>query len=611
MEILYNNEDGGFMGFLNRFKKEPENSNIQNADIEVSKKSVIPQFSKEISATPKFIPAEIFELLWFADGPYKNYFPKTDMNKFNIGNLVFEISFKGSSEPSAIYCKAPIKNHPNLGNITKMPYFPSYDQMTPEQRLLYLNWLTNIDSDIDIGYVFVFYYGLERHLFFGKYEEAFGTVLHLRQNHRNKSFLSYSSSALLAACLLHNRPDMFKAFIESESENMEIGLSGLYSMAKYGAGQNLSACELISMCKDVGFTNYKYIKEERKLFEQELKKLLVQRYGKMEFPIKDFKINQWPRKQELIAANYSLEPNQRSLEIPNLAMFKPFQEEVYELLRQSHENVKQLLKYSRTSGTKVALLPKDVYREKQQPSQVFYKSILFDGIDVKLFDSNVDYYNKGICPYCIQVMSHRPSSKGKCNLCGNMVFVKNNVFTDERVMLTETQVNEMNDIKSERSKRNFILNTLQSQGSTESIAAEIMKISNCKIEEALIQIVDQNMKRHKSNSNMGLYRNSMLSIGQIYEKFGNKILALEYYLMVCFIDLNGPNNGGYKRFEKEYAFLAPAVVDWLKNLSEEFGLTIEKLQELFLEKASSIYESDMFLLPKDAFTKLSKEIKFL
>ena len=103
----------------------------------------------------------------------------------------------------------------------------------------------------------------------------------------------------------------------------------------------------------------------------------------------------------------------------------------------------------------------------------------------------------------------------------------------------------------------------------------------------------------------------MLSIGQIYKKFGNKILALEYYLMVCFIDLNGPNNGGYKRFEKEYAFLAPAVVDWLKNLSEEFGLTIEKLQELFLEKASSIYESDMFLLPKDAFTKLSKEIRFI
>lgn len=594
------------MDFLNRIKKEFEKSSIQNADTEVLEKNVTHQFSKKISAILRIIPPEIFELLWFIDEPHDNIGPETENWKYSNsnGSLVFEIPI-GTLEPSAIYCKAPIKNHPNPSSIPKIGYGPSFERMYPEQRWLYLNWLTNIDSEIDIGYVFVFYYGLERHLFWGKYEEAFKTVLRLRQNHRDRSFLSYSSSALLTSCLLHNRPDMSKAFIESNLEDRIIWLSGIYTMAKHSAGQNLTIYELITMLKDVGFTNYEYIKikEEIRLFEQELKKLLVQRYGIMEFPIKDFKIEQWPRKQEIIAANYSLEPNQRSPEIPNLAMFKPFQEEVYRLLRQFHENAKQLLKHNRTSGTMVVLSLKDVYCEKQQPSKVFYKSILFDGIDVKLFDSNVDYYNKGICPYCIQVMSHRPFSKGKCNLCGNMVFVRNNVFTDERVMLTETQVNEMNDIKSERSKRNFIINTLLSEGSTENIAADIMKNSNCKIEEALIQIVEQNMERHKSIREMDLYRSSILRIGQIYEKFGNKILALEYYLMVCFMDLISPSHVGNKRF------LAPAVVDWVNKLSKELGLTMEKLQELFLEKTSKIYKSDMFLPPKDAFIILSKEIR--
>lgn len=559
---------------------------------------------KEIIPTPKYIPEAIFNLLWFADGPYENYLPKSNKNKFNVGNLVFEISFMGATEPSAIYCKEPIKFHSDPDNIPKMSYFPSYAQMTPEQRWLYLNWLTNIDLPINIGYIFVFYYGLERHLFFGKYEEAFKTVLKLRKNHRNKSFLSYSSGALLASCMLHKRPDLFINYLKNEAEYNEIGVSSLYMMAKFGMGLNLTVDDLIALNKAVGFTNNKYIKEERDLFEQELKKIMLQKYGILEIPITNFPIINWPRKQELVAANYSLDQNQRNLNIPSLASYEPFRLEAYELLKQSHENVKKLLKEAKSLKTAMVLKPQEIHQEKQQPSHDFYKSILFTAINVRLFDSNVKYYNKAICPYCKQLMPSRPSFKGKCKLCGNLIYVKKSVFTNERTILTESENKAMEEIKAERMRRNFILSMLQNESTTEKEVDEIIKKNNSTIEDALIYICQENIVKHKLKGNIGLYRNSILNVGQIYDKFEDKKSALDYYLKVCFIDLNGPNNGFSLLYDRRFAFLAPVVVSWVNKLSSDLNIKEKHFQELFLKNAYEVYEKDMPLLPENAFKEM-------
>ena len=597
------------MGLFDKFKKSTGKNENQNLPIEISQKPIQPYTSKEITPTPKYIPAKIFDLLWFADGPYINYVPKADKNKFNVGNLTFEISFIGATEPSAIYCKAPIKFHPDPTNIPKMNYFPSYSQMTPEQRWLYLNWLINIDLPIDIGYVFVFYYGLERHLFFSKYEEAFKTVLQLRKNHRNKSFLSYSSGALLASCMLNKRPDLFMLYLKNEAEYIEIGLSSLYTMAKFGMGLNLTADDLIMLSKEVGFSNSKYIKEEQDLFEQELKKIMIQKYGIEEIQIANFPIINWPRKQELIAANYSLDQNQRTLDIPCLTNYEPFRLEACELLKQTHENVKKLLKEGKSLKTAVVLKPQEIHQEKQQPSNVFNKSILFTAIDVTLFDQNVEYYNKAICPYCKKVMPTRPSSKSKCKLCENLIYVKNNIFTTERAFLTEVDNSSLEEIKTERANRNFILNMLQNESTTEKEAYEIIKKNNITIENALVFICQENMVKHKLKGNMGLYRNSILNTGQIYHKFGDKKSALNYFLKVCFIDLNGPNNGLSILYDRSFAFLAPAVVSWVCEISNDLDIENKSLKKLFLKNAYEVYDKAMPLSPENAFKELEKELE--
>ncbi len=335
---------------------------------------------------------------------------------------------------------------------------------------------------------------------------------------------------------------------------------------------------------------------------------MIQKYGIDEIPIANFPIINWPRKQELIAANYSLDQNQRILDIPCLTNYESFRLEAFELLKQTHENVKQLLKEGKSLKTAVVLKPQEIHQEKQQPSNIFNKSIVFNAIDVTSFDQNVEYYNKAICPHCKQFMPTRPSSKSKCKLCGNLIYVKNNVFTNERVFLTEVENNFLEEIKTERANSNLILSMLQNESTTEKEIYEIIKKNNITIEDAIVFICQKNMVKHKLNGNMGLYRNSMLNIGQIYYKFGDKESALDYFLKVCFIDLNGPNNGFSILYDRSFAFIAPAVVNWISKISEDLNLDNKSIEELFLKNAYEIYDKVMPLSPENAFKELVKEL---
>lgn len=68
-------------------------------------------------------------------------------------------------EASCIDIALPVGN--NASSETEdLGYWPSYSQMSRAQRAVYLNWLAGgrQDTDIDIGYGFVYFYGLERRI---------------------------------------------------------------------------------------------------------------------------------------------------------------------------------------------------------------------------------------------------------------------------------------------------------------------------------------------------------------------------------------------------------------------------------------------------------------
>ena len=98
-----------------------------------------------VNSVIEIIPTEILNLLWFSDGNLKNYDKeKRTVSEIKSGNFTFTLQISGSEDPSAISFELPIGVP--LDPAPKLGYFPSYANMTPDERATYLYWLTNIDK---------------------------------------------------------------------------------------------------------------------------------------------------------------------------------------------------------------------------------------------------------------------------------------------------------------------------------------------------------------------------------------------------------------------------------------------------------------------------------
>ena len=306
--------------------------------------------SDSLAIRPDKVPEDVLQLLWFSDGLYANFSSQIEHVVTTAAEgFIFKISMMGAIEPSLISMELPIIIPNNTLEVEPLTYYPSYSSISPQQRWIYLNWLRSIESTIDIGYVFIFYYGLERHLFFGNYEAAFDMILRLRKHHKNNSFNIYSSNALVAATLFHKREDLFVKFISSLESFDDVDLSHVYALAKRLLGIALSPAELMALAKQVGFTNKRYLKSEKDLFELELRKVLLDKRGEEKLSLEKYSLNECPLANQMIIANYSLEPEQRTISVPSLIREKAFSSEVLVLLQSAHENVKERLKEKRKS----------------------------------------------------------------------------------------------------------------------------------------------------------------------------------------------------------------------------------------------------------------------
>lgn len=282
------------------------------------------------------IPENTRSMLWFFDGPFKNISLDTE-------------------EPSGIGTVLPIKK----GLPEKLGYWPSYQAMSPEQRYTYLEWLTNVDNAIDIGYVFTFFYGLERFIGTEQHNEAVAMIARLKAHHKNKSFNHYSNAALAYAALLYKDATPLK-FIKTDGHDATFLL-----LSKTALDKRLTASEITDSAKDFSWTNVRYIKSNHDLFISNLSSELKELYGGNYYPIpKD--VGKVPS-VEVMLANVSLNLNStavmfdkisfnfkvrmpKTITIPDFSKSEIIQLDVYQLLKIAHEKTKNDLAIQRSKN---------------------------------------------------------------------------------------------------------------------------------------------------------------------------------------------------------------------------------------------------------------------
>lgn len=276
--------------------------------------------AEAFSELPFTIPPDVLSLLWIKNGPLCN------------------CTSAQEKEPSAIDLTLPLDLSPSAEDLTAdIGYYPSYERLTPKQRTVYLRWLSDISKSVPVGYVFIFYYGLERFLFTEKYEAALDMINRLRLFHSNNSLLGYSADAMLVGCLLHNRPDLI-GMIDTSKTSTE-----LYLYIKGYLAGGLSASDLMNTGRRWNFTNTRYIKGQPALFEQQLSEVLTEQYGSSILPLSHDRYVQAERTFTIALANTSLPQDARFAAAKDITSNTEVAQTVLSLLQTAHDRVKHIL----------------------------------------------------------------------------------------------------------------------------------------------------------------------------------------------------------------------------------------------------------------------------
>ncbi|MCH3996389.1 MAG: TerB N-terminal domain-containing protein [Lactobacillus amylovorus] len=293
--------------------------------------------NKSYNINPKILP-----LLYFTDGQLKN-----------IDSEV--------GEPSAISINFPVAE----GQFQKLDYYPSYSELTPEQRDGFLSWLsTDLSNITDIGFAFLLLYCLERHILHDEYlEESLKIISKLQSQINNGSFDYYSSTSIGYIFFIHKRLDLLKYV---DLNKCDIKLQILLS-------HRLSADQLIALATEVDFRNQHYIKEYPELFKKALVEDLKRNFGSEYFEYELSNIQKL-KKEPYMFSNYSLrkDNNQPDLLMPDPLSDRKLCHDIYVELQKAHDQVKGFLEIKRAVEPETNKSKKRIAKPKRINSKTGY-----------------------------------------------------------------------------------------------------------------------------------------------------------------------------------------------------------------------------------------------
>lgn len=320
------------MGIFDIFSKKPaENSwpvNESNLPIRKDSSNLVESL---------LIPEPTKSLLWKTDEDTSKIESAGSLNitisLTNDGVNVSERQNGFYSEPSLIWSKLPIK--PNSDLTQEAMYWPSYSAFSPEARYQYLRWLGDITQPTNLSYVFLYFYGLERHLLVGEYDAAVDEIARLLAAHPKKSFIQYASQSLIIASLGKNRLDIVDRVPSLLEEEIDEALA-----LRIIKGTSMTPDDVISISSRVGFNNKRYIKLYPNVFKEELQKHIDEFEREFGNLLSNFKIEDFTREETTVFANLSIPESVRQIKVPVILEDKKFKSGINNLLQAAHDSVK-------------------------------------------------------------------------------------------------------------------------------------------------------------------------------------------------------------------------------------------------------------------------------
>lgn len=227
---------------------------------------------------------------------------------------------------------------------------------------------------------------------------------------------------------------------------------------------------------------------------------------------------------------------------------------------------------------------------------------------------------QAICPYCRTPLNKKPGAKKKCPHCGNFIYVRTRPHDQQKILVKESELPQVEYLWSVRS----VLNDIEVYGETNVYLETENRLKTQWHQQPSLQDVVWHTgmmmaMQHASNLDFGLYRNAKSRTADYLERLKDYRRALILNLEVCYIDLNGPENCGgwsssmlkeYPVFSLRFTELAPGIIQRIKTIMEIQNVSLDEVKEIFLHYSEAYYRDTKTPVPPlVAWASLEKELR--
>lgn len=213
------------------------------------------------------------------------------------------------------------------------------------------------------------------------------------------------------------------------------------------------------------------------------------------------------------------------------------------------------------------------------------------------------------CPYCNKKLEVIPKAKKKCLHCEKYIFSRTRPLDRKKVLIREDQKEaieqEWEKYHVQKEEENLMKdpNFVKAKKELEKEFRKEPSINDVKWRKIGKEEIE-NIK----GGNWGLYRNNQLEKASIFSQEGKNKQALELYLFISYLDLNGASNG-HEPFNKRLSFLAPACIFEISELSKEEKISMQDLKKMFIQVSKKYTPIQAPFTPEKAWKKLEAKIE--
>jgi len=200
--------------------------------------------------------------------------------------------------------------------------------------------LQDISKSVPKGYVYIYYYGLERQLLKEDNLDAIDELLFLSRYH---DFIRRDAySAIYFSYFRNGNKEILKRLFD---EKVDYPINNLNLILYYSMKRPLSNKDIFELISQYSYINRRYLNLKPQLYLQELDNYLLKNYEEQGFPFfKYYSINDLPLENKRVFLNYSFPDEIRDVEVYNISEYIKFKNDILNIHKIIHEKVKERLK---------------------------------------------------------------------------------------------------------------------------------------------------------------------------------------------------------------------------------------------------------------------------